>query len=87
MVIHQSKSSLNAKTALRVYFNGCKNTLCSIQKNASFIQMILLLPMAYASWICIASYLFLNNNRRGSTVIMKAFWANSVTIFETLKKR
>lgn len=87
LVFHTAKSSLNRKTKYRIFYQGAKNNINYITKNAFFPEIIYLLGLNITVWIFISIKLLFQGKYYYSYCIYKAFFWNIRNILHTLKKR
>ena len=87
IVYHHQKSSMTEETSMRVYYEGTKNNLNYILKNASFFTALYMVPFHIACWKLIGVKLLLQGKYQETFSIYKGFFWNILHFSNTLQKR
>lgn len=87
VVYHRQKSSMNDNTKLRVYYEGSKNNLNYILKNASVRTSCYMLPLHIFGWIMISIKLLLQGNYKAASAVYAGLGWNIVHMTQALEKR
>lgn len=84
---HFEGSSITPETSYRIVYEGAKNNLNYIIKNAPF-PMIIWMPILHSiSWLMISIKLLFSSKANLSVWIWKGLWWNILHIHQTLQKR
>lgn len=87
IVYHHQKSSMTEGTTMRVYYEGAKNNLNYILKNASSPTALYMVPLHIALWKLIALRLLFQGKYQAAFSIFKGLFWNVLHFSDTLQKR
>jgi len=86
-LVHYQKSSLTNSTRRRVYYEGSKNNLSNIIKNADVRIVVFMVPLYLLGWILISVKLFIKMDLSNFLLVYKGLFWNIVNLKRILKKR
>lgn len=86
-VYHFERSSVNAKTKYRIYYEGSKNNINYVIKNAAFPKILPMLTLNIATWFLISIKLLIERRADLSIWVWKGIGWNIIHIGKTLSKR
>ncbi|QQS43493.1 glycosyltransferase family 2 protein [Candidatus Roizmanbacteria bacterium] len=87
VVYHRQRSSMTAQTKQRVYFEGSKNNLNYILKDAPINTALYMVPLHILGWILLSMKLFLQGEFQSAFVIYKGLGWNLLNGYRTLEKK
>jgi len=87
VIKHWGKSSLSSKTKERIYYEGAKNGLSNILKNADKNMIWWMVWLNFMAWVIIWLKLILAGRVRIGMAICRGWWWNVINLRKTMKKR
>lgn len=87
VVYHHQKSSMTEQTKLRVYFEGAKNNLNYILKDAPIQTALYMVPLHILGWIMISIKLILQGHIKSTIAVYRGLAENILNFYRTLEKR
>lgn len=86
-IYHASKSSLTKQTNYRIFYEGSKNNLSNIIKNAPVSVAIWIIPLNLTFWIILSLKQMLYSRFSNAMWIYRGIWWNVANLIHTTKKR
>lgn len=86
-IYHKLGFTIKRQNVLKLNYHYYKNRICSLIKNLSPINLVIILPVHLFISLGIASAFLLRGSFQNFLIIMRAIWWNFVNISTTLKKR
>ncbi len=87
IVYHHQKSSMTDKTKRRIYYEGAKNNLNYILKDAPIQTALYMVPLHILCWFMISVKLALQGDMKSAAAVYHGLGWNIVNSYRTLEKR
>jgi len=87
VIKHWGKSSLSSKTRERIYYEGAKNGLSNILKNADKNMIWWMVWLNFMAWVVIWLKLVLTGGIKAATAVGRGWWWNVINFRKTMRKR
>lgn len=87
IVYHHQKSSMTETTKLRVYYEGSKNNLNYILKDATINTALYMVPLHLLGWVMISVKLLLQGNTEAAVSVYRGLGWNVLNWYRTLEKK
>lgn len=84
---HFQKSSISEATKHRIWYEGCKNSVSTIIKNATIPQLVVFIPALIMTWMVFLAFSFIRGNLQASRSIASALGYTLVNIVHIWHKR